>query len=454
VTPEPPPATATELTWRELQRLPETERLRALAELSWDDLAVYFGDALAREDAVLLGSLLRAHAAGIADDPSAYEMVLSPLLEGDSLASVLQQPRVAEALLGQPQALAALSADGKFIEAWLRVPEGLSRMAAAGHALVNPGLVLSFGADIEVRELLSTQAGVVPWLIARHGSAAMTPSAVAGLSLLLEHAAVRSEILGDAGARAALEDLAGREPAVLFRLEREQVTELFPSRPDLEKVHAGWMKRFAAAEIRRPERFADATVREAILRSREDVGFASDKPLAVLVMSPADYNGALLRHMLESTAQLASAYKVMYFEASLDESALATFVAGADREGRRVALGIVAGHASAEGIVLGHTGTSGAWLGTDDAALLRSVNAAAIFEEGAPFVLLGCELGKGTAGVGRSGFANVVAEALPSLTVIAPMNYFTHWTLDADGVVRGGADIFGTDTTYVIQARR
>lgn len=164
--------------------------------------------------------------------------------------------------------------------------------------------------------------------------------------------------------------------------------------------------------IELPARFTTEDLTE-IVKNRESPK-PDGRPLAIVVYSKADHNGAF--NSIEHIATLrANGYRVMYYEARTDREFVdsAKEAAGLGKKDQQKAdLLIIGGHGRADGVFLGEgqTGESGR-LDLGDEKMLRDSKVGEVLAKDGQIVFQSCSTGKGEKGA--DNMANLLREIFP-----------------------------------------
>lgn len=227
---------------------------------------------------------------------------------------------------------------------------------------------------------------------------------------------------------ALLEAAAEKDARVLGLRARAEVPEeirqaldaLAAKRPDLLRQADALSDRFRAQGITRPERLGFPDTALELLAARE-TNAPDERPLAIAVYSPEDWNAALSQGHFEPLRQ---GYRVLYFEATRDEGLVEALKAGTATQ--KASLVLLAGHGARDSMALGAADPQRGepvapeklYLDTTDEAELQAAKLDERLEPGARVVLVSCSTGRGAPG---DNVAGMLSRALPSAEIIAPM---------------------------------
>lgn len=200
-------------------------------------------------------------------------------------------------------------------------------------------------------------------------------------------------------------------------------------------------------------RFDTPEAMEEILENRRAPEAVDHRPLAVVILSKDDWNGAF---KVPNYAALTEGYRVLYYEADDDTDIRAAVLEATTSQ--KASLLVVGGHGERERLALGASDPRFGEVNEDEADYLDLTDRAdleglsARTEAGAHVVLLSCSNGEGRGAV--ENVANLVAAAFPAQTIwssTTPSNL--QWELDEQGLFVGPGFWGGELSTYRIDPR-
>lgn len=237
---------------------------------------------------------------------------------------------------------------------------------------------------------------------------------------------------------------------------RAPLDAIAAARPDLVAQAEAFTARCAKVGIRCPERLGSFATALELVERAETLDQPSDdpRPLAVVVYSPEDWNGALGTADVE---RLKAHYRVVYREASTDQE-VGSRILEATRQ-RPAQLLLLGAHGARETMsfgapdpaLKGDRGPDAAYLTPSDVPALVAQGVGARVAPGGAVVLLSCHTGQGRE---EPNQANAVATLFPQARIFAPVIATNmHLMLADDGSFQSPGYLPGDGFGYVVEPR-
>ncbi len=237
---------------------------------------------------------------------------------------------------------------------------------------------------------------------------------------------------------------------ILEKAEREGTPTcrlaLIAANPKLEADKRTLRARLDRAHINWPGRFGTRAMLEEILTNRENPERTDGRPLAVLVESASDYNGAMYHTRYDA---LTKNTRVMYYEAASDRELVSAVRQATTKQ--PASLLLISGHGTQKTLELEESffRFDRALLDTSDEEMLDQARLPALLKAGGSIVLQSCTTGEGK----QSGnnLARMFGRLFPQAHVYAPTVVTNNWLQwSDDGHFVGPGFLPGKPFTYHI----